>query len=142
MQATLEDFGIYSLLTDYVAETGRPAISAMGAALPLAADTLERRPGELQGQLLARLSPLDAGGLDITLSKARSPLATPALVPFRPSFRQPVARTRRFDPRERPPVSCCSTAGRSSQSPTKKFYYYGILKAAWISVASKAMRAR
>jgi WD40 repeat protein len=89
--------GIQSLLADYVGYPKQTAPFAVGAALTLAANALSRRPQELPAQLLGRLSPEDAPGLEATLKMARSHLASPTLVPLRPSFTPPGAELRRYE---------------------------------------------
>ena len=117
MQAKLDALGIQPLLADYVGQSKQTAPFAIGAALTLAANALARRPRELPAQLLARLLPEDAPGLEASLRKARARLVPPALVPLRPSFTAPGAELRRFEGHEKLIISVTALAdGRRALS--------------------------
>jgi len=97
MQDKLRLIGPQSLISDYrTFGTGR-AQELIGGVLDLTGRILAKDPGQLSAQLLARLAPGDAGGLDAFLAAASDGLQSPALVPLRPTFTAPGAEVRRFD---------------------------------------------
>ena len=97
----LHRLGIQPLLADYATLSHRDAaLDLIGAALTLAAPALARNPRELAPQLLARLAPGDAAGLDAFLTRTQRVLSPPILVPIRPTFTPPGAELRRFEGHE------------------------------------------
>ena len=97
----LQRLGIQPLLADYAALSHRDAaLDLIRAALTLAAPALARNPRELAPQLLARLAPGDAAGLDEFLTRTQRLLSPPTLVPSRPTFTPPGAELRRFEGHE------------------------------------------
>ena len=83
----LQRLGIQPLLADYATLSHRDAaLDLIRAALTLAAPALARNPRELAPQLLARLAPGDAAGLDEFLTRTRRLLSPPTLVPTPPDL--------------------------------------------------------
>jgi WD40 repeat protein len=94
----LQGLGIQSLLYDYTRLWHcDAAVDLIGAALTLAAPALARDPRELAPQLLARLAPSDAVGLEGFLARIKSVLSRATLVPTRPTFTPPGPELRRFE---------------------------------------------
>ncbi len=76
----LHRLGIQPLLADYATLSHRDApLDLVRGALSLAAPALARNPRELAPQLLARLAPGDAPGLDEFLAQTRASAHAPAL---------------------------------------------------------------
>jgi WD domain, G-beta repeat len=97
----LHRLGIQLVLADYATLPHRDgALDLINAALTVAAPALARNPRELAAQLLARLAPGDAAGLDEFLSRARGVLSPPTLTLSRPTVTPPGAELRRFEGHE------------------------------------------
>jgi WD40 repeat protein/DNA-binding winged helix-turn-helix (wHTH) protein len=97
MQDKLQLTGLQSLISDYHAYGAGRAHELIGSVLDLSGRILAVAPGQLAAQLLARLAPHDAEGMDAVLVAASSCLPYPALVPLRPTFTTPGAEVRRFE---------------------------------------------
>src|SRR5262249_26006426 len=86
-----------SLISDYrTFGTGR-AQKLIGDALDLSGPILAKDPTQLAAQMLARLAPQDAEGLDAFLAAVSACLPTSVLTPSRPTFTAPGAEVRRFE---------------------------------------------
>jgi WD40 repeat protein len=97
MRAKLEATGPHTLISDYRNLGRGRAQELVGSVLDLTSGILARDPKQLECQLLARLAPDDAEGLDAFLDQARDLLPSPALVPQRPTFTAPGSEIRRFE---------------------------------------------
>lgn len=97
VRAKLHATGPHSLISDYCSLANGRAQELIGRTLDLTAGILARDPQQLPAQLLARLAPEDATGLEAFLSDARKCLVSPSMVPTRPTFTAPGAELRRFE---------------------------------------------
>ena len=97
MQEKLDLMGPQSLISDYHAHGADRAHELIRGVLDLSGRILASAPGQLAAQMLARLAPHDAEGMDAFLVAASTCLVSPALVPSRPTFTTPGAEVRRFE---------------------------------------------
>jgi len=97
MQDKLRIAGPQSLITDYRSFGVGRAQELIGHVLDLSARILARDSQQLAAQMLARLAPEDAEGLDTFLAAASACLPSPCMVPSRPTFTAPGAELRRFE---------------------------------------------
>jgi WD40 repeat protein len=94
----LQRLGVQPLLADYAALPNETrTLALIRATLILAAPALGRHPSELTQQLLGRLAPDDAEGMDDFLARARRAVSPTSLVPFRPTWTAPGAEVRRLE---------------------------------------------
>jgi WD40 repeat protein len=96
-RAKLHTTGLHSLISDYSSLANSRAQELIGRTLDLAAGILTRDPQQFPAQLLGRLAPEDATGLETFLSDARKYLVSPSMVPTRPTFTAPGTELRRFE---------------------------------------------
>ncbi len=97
MQEKLRLTGPQSLISDYRTFGVGRAQELIGRVLDLTGPILAKDPGQLAVQMLARLAPQDAQGLEAFLAAAARCLPSPALLPARPTFTAPGAEVRRFE---------------------------------------------
>jgi hypothetical protein len=97
MRAKLAATGPQTVIADYRNLGQGRAQQLIGRVLDLTSGILARDPTQLECQLLGRLAPHDAEGLDAFLDQARDLLPSPALVPQRPTFTAPGSEIRRFE---------------------------------------------
>jgi WD40 repeat protein len=99
IEAKLRAINAQALLADYRVYARDPASAArlVGRALELAAGARALDAAQLPGQLLGRLAPDDASGLEACLASAREQVPTGALEPVWPSLTPPGAEVRRLE---------------------------------------------
>jgi WD40 repeat protein len=97
-EAKLKGLNVQALLADFQSQEAKqsPALRLVGRVIDLAGDALAIAPNELPSQLLGRLSPEDAPGLNKVLKLAIGMLHADSLIPLNLSLAPPGEELRRL----------------------------------------------